>query len=144
MEFCQEHGKYREDVHTIKNSLQNIQSSIYLMKEDMELMNSKLDNLSYINYKNGGGRHVRMGRDDFSQMGYNIMKDYEDTKEIWCEKFEVFDEMNKSVKELVKEKEMRAWGWSKMSGVWKALIILGSGFVAISTVISNLKIILGG
>lgn len=50
---------------------QRIEAKLDTIEANIKLLDSKVDNLQFINIKNGGGRHVTFRRDEFFQMLYD-------------------------------------------------------------------------
>ena len=53
---------------------QKIEETLEAIRTDIAEVNSKVDNLQFINITNGGGRHVTFNRDEFFQMLYDRNK----------------------------------------------------------------------
>ena len=53
---------------------QKIEETLEAIRTDIAEVNSKVENLQFINIKNGGGRHVTFMRDEFFQMLYDRNK----------------------------------------------------------------------
>ena len=54
--------------------MEQIEATLEAIRSDIAVVNSKVDNLQYINIKNGGGRHITFVRDEFFQMLYDRNK----------------------------------------------------------------------
>jgi len=72
---CQLHDKeFEEHVAHSKENENAIRTSLHAIRNDLQSLTNKIEDMGYVDIKNGGGRQVTYKREEFSQMLYDNMK----------------------------------------------------------------------
>lgn len=139
---CTEHGKLREDIHTIKNSLNNILGLTSILSDSNVKILEEIKELNTITYRNGDNREHTMKRADFNQMVYDDSKKHTEFVECLEDKLETFDTINKIVFEMKEEKDYKHKFGLNWKEHWKQIgimiAVLSGLTVFLDTIVRNL------